>query len=115
MGSHFSRSSTETSRSISRRSKPTRTAWWSFVTRCKGIAARDGTPPRLNFEVHHDLVVIEALIWGFVFMSSRSLPHGVVARRLPVAFLSSIVSCEQEMPLDLAQTIRTLRRDHGLR
>jgi hypothetical protein len=48
-------------------------------------------------------------------MSSRPIPQGVVARRLPVAFLSSIVSCEQEMPVDLAQTIRTLRRDHGLR
>lgn len=48
-------------------------------------------------------------------MSSQPIPHGVVARRLPIAVLSSIVSCEQEMPLDLAQTIRTLRRDHGLR
>jgi hypothetical protein len=48
-------------------------------------------------------------------MSSRAVPHGVVAKRLPVAFLSSIVSCEQEMPLDLAETIRKLRRDHGLR
>jgi dihydrofolate reductase len=33
-GSPSSRSSTETWRSISRRSKPTRTAWWSCVTRC---------------------------------------------------------------------------------
>lgn len=48
-------------------------------------------------------------------MSSRSIPQGVVARRLPVAFLSSIVSCDQEMPLDLAETIRRLRRDYGLR
>jgi hypothetical protein len=48
-------------------------------------------------------------------MSSRDVPHGVVARRLPLAFLNSIVSCEQEMPLDLAETIRKLRRDHGLR
>src|SRR5439155_23851461 len=35
MGSHSSRSSTETSASIWQRSKPTRAAWWSFVTRCK--------------------------------------------------------------------------------
>jgi hypothetical protein len=48
-------------------------------------------------------------------MSSRPLPQGVVARRLPISLLSNIVSCEQEMPLELAQTIRALRRDHGLR
>jgi hypothetical protein len=30
--------------------------------------------PRLNFEVQHDLVMIEALIWCFVSMSlSRSV------------------------------------------
>jgi dihydrofolate reductase len=40
-----SSSSTETSRSIWRRSKPTRAAWWSFVTRCEGIVASHGTPP----------------------------------------------------------------------
>src|SRR6266513_558509 len=45
MGSHSSRSSTETSPSIWRRSKPTRAAWWSFVTRCEDIAANHGTPP----------------------------------------------------------------------
>ncbi len=48
-------------------------------------------------------------------MSSAGVPDGVVARRLPIAFLSSIVSCEQEMPRELAETIRALRRDHGLR
>jgi hypothetical protein len=48
-------------------------------------------------------------------MSPRALPKGVVARRLPISLLASIVSCEQEMPLELAQTIRTLRRDHSLR
>src|SRR5205823_2872810 len=45
MGSRSSRSSTETSPSIWRRSKPTRAAWWSFVTRCKDIAVGRGTPP----------------------------------------------------------------------
>src|SRR6476646_8665799 len=45
MGSHSSRSSTETSPSIWRRSRPTRTAWWSFVTRCD-VAAGDAKPPQ---------------------------------------------------------------------
>src|SRR6266446_6612412 len=45
MGSHSSRSSTETSLSIWRRSKPTRAAWWSFVTSCEDIVASHGTPP----------------------------------------------------------------------
>src|SRR5437588_641592 len=36
MESRSSRSSTKTSPSISRRSKPTRAAWWSFATRCEG-------------------------------------------------------------------------------
>src|SRR5207244_12619625 len=35
----------ETSLSIWRRSKPTRAAWWSFVTRCEDIMASHGTPP----------------------------------------------------------------------
>jgi dihydrofolate reductase len=38
-----SRSSTETSPSIWRTSKPTRAAWWSFVTRCEDIGASHGT------------------------------------------------------------------------
>src|SRR4051812_21975395 len=45
MGSHSSRSSTETSPSIWRRSKPIRAVWWSFVTRCENIAVSRGTPP----------------------------------------------------------------------
>src|SRR2546428_105295 len=44
MGSHSSRSSTDTSPSIWRRSKPTTTGWWSFVTKCGDIAASHGTP-----------------------------------------------------------------------
>ena len=39
----------------------------------------------------------------------------MIARRLPAAFLSDVVSCEQAMPQDLAETIRKLRRDHRLR
>jgi hypothetical protein len=34
--------------------------------------------------------------------------------RFPVAFLSNIVYCEQPMPLELAETIRMLRRDRKL-
>src|SRR5260221_3284605 len=45
MGSHSSRSSIETSSSTWRRSRPTRAAWWSFVTRCEDTAANHGTPP----------------------------------------------------------------------
>src|SRR5579884_2391979 len=44
MGSPSSRSSTETSRYIWRRSKPTRAAWWSFVTRCEDIVASHAMP-----------------------------------------------------------------------
>src|SRR5512132_3564363 len=50
MGSHSSRSSTGTSLSIWRRSKPTRAAWWSFVTRCEDIAASHGTPPNNSMQ-----------------------------------------------------------------
>src|SRR5438552_9562181 len=45
MGSQSSRSSTGTSPSIWRRSQPTRTAWWSFATRCEDITPSHGTPP----------------------------------------------------------------------
>src|SRR4029077_13616147 len=45
MGYPSSRSSAATSPSISRRSKPTRAAWWSFVTRCDDLS-RSGRPRR---------------------------------------------------------------------
>src|SRR5260370_29785837 len=45
MGYSSSRSSTETSLSILRRSKPIKAAWWSFVTKCGDIVASHGTPP----------------------------------------------------------------------
>src|SRR5436305_9411656 len=45
MGYPSSRGSTETSPSIWRRSKLTRAAWWSFVTKCEDILASHGTPP----------------------------------------------------------------------
>src|SRR5262249_19758789 len=46
MGSRSSRSSTETSPSTCPRSKPTRTAWSSFVTRCEGLVARQEVPEK---------------------------------------------------------------------
>jgi hypothetical protein len=38
----------------------------------------------------------------------------MIVEKLPVAFLSSVVYCEQSMPLELAETIRMLRRDRKL-
>jgi hypothetical protein len=38
----------------------------------------------------------------------------MIAEKFPAAFLSSIVFCEQPMPLELAETIRMLRRDRKL-
>jgi len=38
----------------------------------------------------------------------------MITGRFPVAFLSSVVYCEQPMPLELAETIRMLRRDRKL-
>ena len=38
----------------------------------------------------------------------------MVVRRLPVAVLSDIVYAAIPMPVELAETIRTLRLEHGL-
>jgi hypothetical protein len=38
----------------------------------------------------------------------------VVMKRFPVSFLGDIVYCARPMPRELAETIRALRRDHGL-
>src|SRR5438876_5020083 len=78
MGSHSSRSSTETSPSIWRRSKLTRTAWWSFVTRCEDIAASPGTPP-----VSESVISVSELTRRFgattaLAAVSLSLPRGAV-------------------------------------
>jgi hypothetical protein len=35
-------------------------------------------------------------------------------KRFPVSFLGDVVYFAQPMPKELAETIRTLRRDHGL-
>lgn len=47
-------------------------------------------------------------------MSRSRIPDGVVVKRFPVSFLSEVVYFTQPMSRELAETIRTLRRDHGL-
>ncbi|MPN01235.1 hypothetical protein SDC9_148441 [bioreactor metagenome] len=44
----------------------------------------------------------------------RTKKHSMVVRRLPVAELNDIVYCTTPMPLELAETIRTLRLEHRL-
>jgi hypothetical protein len=47
---------------------------------------------------------------------SQNAPKRVVmVRRFPVSLLSDVIYSIRPMPLDLAQTIRTLRLEHGLR
>lgn len=43
-----------------------------------------------------------------------ALPNGVAVTRHPVSFLSDVVYSLQPMPRALAETICTLRREHGL-
>lgn len=43
-----------------------------------------------------------------------NIPAAAVVNRHPVSFLSEIVYSEQPMPRELAETIRTLRREHLL-
>src|SRR5438552_2624311 len=78
MGYRSSRGSTETSPSIWRRSKLTRTAWWSFVTKCVDIAASHGTPP-----VSESVISVSELTRRFGATTaldavSLSLPRGAV-------------------------------------
>jgi len=47
-------------------------------------------------------------------MSGRQMKIGVVVRRFPVSVLSDIVYCAIAMPKELAESIRTLRLEHGL-
>jgi hypothetical protein len=47
-------------------------------------------------------------------MSNRQQKIGVVVRRLPASVLSDIVYGNVPMPLELAESIRTLRLEHGL-
>jgi hypothetical protein len=47
-------------------------------------------------------------------MSDRHQKIGVVVRRFPVGVLNDIVYCATPMPLELAESIRTLRLEHEL-
>ena len=38
----------------------------------------------------------------------------IVVRRYPASYLSDVVYCTQPMTTELAETSRTLRRDHGV-
>ena len=51
---------------------------------------------------------------GTESMAKNRFQTGVVTKRFPVSFLSEVVYFTQPMPRELAETIRTLRRDHGL-
>ena len=41
-------------------------------------------------------------------------PVGVVTKRHPISFLNDVVYSVRPMPIELAETIRTLRCRHGL-
>lgn len=47
-------------------------------------------------------------------MTHKRFQTGVVLKRFPVSFLSEVVYFTQPMSRELAETIRALRRDHGL-
>jgi hypothetical protein len=47
-------------------------------------------------------------------MSDRHQKIGVTVRRFPVGVINDIVCCAVPMPLELAESIRTLRLDHGV-
>jgi hypothetical protein len=48
-------------------------------------------------------------------MEPQRYERVVIVKRFPVFFLSDLVYGAQPMPKELAETIRTLRRDHKLR
>jgi len=47
-------------------------------------------------------------------MSTNRIEPTLVLKRFPVSFLNDVVYFAQPMSRDLAETIRTLRRDHRL-
>ena len=47
-------------------------------------------------------------------MDRKERERAILVKRFPVSFLSDVVYGAQEMSPELAETIRTLRRDHGL-
>jgi hypothetical protein len=47
-------------------------------------------------------------------MTQNRFHTGIAAKRFPVSLLSEVVYFTQPMSRELAETIRSLRRDHGL-
>jgi hypothetical protein len=47
-------------------------------------------------------------------MTQRRFQTGVVTKSFPVSFLSEVVYFTQPMPRELAEAVRSLRRDHRL-
>jgi len=47
-------------------------------------------------------------------MTQRRFQTGVVTKRYPASFLSEVVYFTQPMSRELAETVRSLRRDHSL-
>jgi hypothetical protein len=47
-------------------------------------------------------------------MTQRRFQTGVVTKRFPVSFLSEVVYFTQPMSRELAEAVRSLRRDHRL-
>jgi hypothetical protein len=47
-------------------------------------------------------------------MEQNRFQGGIVTKWFPVSFLSEVVYFTRPMSRELAETIRTLRRDHGL-
>ena len=47
-------------------------------------------------------------------MTQNRIQAGVLTKRYPVAYLSEVVYFTQPMPRELAETVRSLRRDHGV-
>ena len=43
-----------------------------------------------------------------------SAKRPIVVRRYPVSYLHDVVYCVQPMTTELAEVVRTLRRDHGV-
>jgi hypothetical protein len=58
--------------------------------------------------------VAEVWLGRYMRMTKKRFQTGVVMKRFPVSFLSEVVYFTQPISRELAETIRALRRDHGL-
>jgi len=47
-------------------------------------------------------------------LTQKRFQTGVVTKRFPVSYLSEVIYFIQPMSHELAETVRSLRRDHGL-